>query len=96
MSDTIRPNDVEEETTVRLEWSPRGGPGNGDSAEGRVTRVWRPDDVQQFTVEADDSLLNVYADYRNPVVERVANPDAEDPDTETVGRLDAITPVDGA
>lgn len=69
-----------------------GRPGSGDAAEGEVTRVWRPDDVEEFTVDLGDDLVDVYADYRNPVVERVEGgaDDGGDPETETVGRLDRI------
>lgn len=85
---------------VRLAWSPKAAPGSGsgDDATGRVTRVWRPDDeVEQFTVETDDEFLNVYTDYRDPPVERVTEHegDGEEPDAETVGRLDEITRSDG-
>ena len=81
---------------VRLAWSPKGAQGSGNDAEGRVTRVWRPDDeVEQFTVETGDEFLNVYTDYRDPPVERVVESDGEEPDAETVGRLDEITPTDG-
>lgn len=93
-SDELQPNDIEEGTRVRLEWSPRGGPGAGSAAEGDVTNVWRPDDdVQEFTVEQDEDAINVYTDYRNPVVERVEGglDDGDEPETETVGRLDSIT-----
>ncbi|WP_276300931.1 hypothetical protein [Halorussus lipolyticus] len=93
-SDELQPNDLEEGTSVRLKWSPRGGRGAGSTAEGDVTRVWRPDDdVQEFTVERDDDAINVYTDYRNPVVERVEGglDGDEEPNTETVGRLDSIT-----
>ncbi|WP_135826040.1 hypothetical protein [Halorussus ruber] len=91
-SDELQPNDLEEGTRVRLEWSPRGGRGAASAAEGEVTGVWRPDDdVQEFTVEQDDDAINVYTDYRNPVVERVEGGlDGEEPDTQTVGRLDRI------
>jgi hypothetical protein len=94
-SDELQPNDLEEGTQVRLEWSPRGGRGAGSAAEGEVTGVWRPDDdVQEFTVEQDDDAINVYTDYRNPVVERVEGGlDGEEPDTQTVGRLDRIVPA---
>lgn len=80
---------------VELAWSPKGGRGAGDSAAGEVTRVWRPDDeVQEFTVETDDRFLNVYTDYRDPPVERVEDDgDGEEPDAETVGRLDEIRPA---
>ncbi|USZ68587.1 hypothetical protein NGM10_02320 [Halorussus salilacus] len=90
MADQLQPNDLEEGTRVELEWSPKGSPGTGKRAEGEVTRVWRPDgDVEQFTVQTDDFALNVYTDYRDPPVERVEGD--EDPDAETVGRLDGIT-----
>jgi hypothetical protein len=107
-SDDLQPNDLREGATVRVEWSPRGNAnvGPGDAAEGEVTRVWRPDDdVQEFTVQSDGFAINVYSDYRNPVVERVeggkknggagenAENDDTDPERETVGRLDCITPV---
>ncbi|MFC7080354.1 hypothetical protein [Halorussus caseinilyticus] len=92
-TDQLQPNDLEEGRRVRVEWSPRGGRGRGDDAEGEVTRVWRPDDdVQGFTVELGDDAINVYTDYRKPVVERVEGglDDGDDPETQTVGRLDRI------
>ncbi|UPV74086.1 hypothetical protein M0R89_16290 [Halorussus limi] len=96
MTDELQPNDLREEERVRVEWSPRGGRGTGDDATGEVTRVWRPDaDVEEFTVERGDDAINVYTDYRTPVVERVEGglEDGEEPETETVGRLDAILPA---
>ena len=97
MADELQPDDVEESMAVRLEWSPRGGPGAGDEAEGEVTRVWRPEDaVREFTVAVEDDVsLNVYADYRQPPVERVETHGDEDPIAETIGRLDGITLLDG-
>jgi hypothetical protein len=107
-SDDLEPNDLREGTTVRVGWSPRGNANVGpdDAAESEVTRVWRPDgNVQEFTVQSDGFAVNVYTDYRNPVVERVeggkkngegrenAENDDTDPERETVGRLDCITPV---
>ena len=96
MTNRIQPNDLEEGTAVRIEWSVKGAPGGGTTAEGRVTRVWRPDgDVENFTVETEDALLNVYTDYRDPPVERVEEGEGDDePETETVGRLDSITTVE--
>lgn len=94
VTDELRPNDLEEGVQARVEWTPRGGQGRGDAAAGEVTRVWRPDEeVKEFTVQSDDFDVNVYTDYRTPVVERVeGGGDAdEDPDAETVGRLDRIT-----
>lgn len=114
-SNDLQPNDLREGRRVRVEWSPRGnanaGP-RGDAAEGEVTRVWRPDeDVQEFTVQSDGFAVNVYTDYRNPVVERVeggkkkgdgrasgetesGEDEGDDPERETVGRLDRIAPVE--
>ena len=90
MTDELQPNDLEEGETVELEWSTKGNPGSGTRATGEVTRVWRPDgEVEQFTVQTDEFALNVYTDYRDPPVERVEGD--EDPDAETVGRLDGIT-----
>ncbi|WP_435178968.1 hypothetical protein [Halorussus sp. AFM4] len=93
-TDQLEPNDLEEGRRVRVEWSPQGGRGPGGDATGEVTRVWRPeDDVAEFTVELDDGAVNVYTDYRNPVVERVEGGlDDGEPETETVGRLDRIVP----
>ena len=92
----LRLDDVEESMTVELEWSARGGPGPGDRADGEVTRVWRTDgDVRQFTVAVGGDVdLNVYAEYRQPPVERAADDGDGDPDTETVGRLDAVRRLD--
>ncbi|UPW00129.1 hypothetical protein M0R88_16640 [Halorussus gelatinilyticus] len=94
MSDELQPDDLEEGARVRVEWSPRGGRGASDGATGEVTRVWRPDgEVQEFTVERDDDAINVYTDYRKPVVERVEGglEGDDEPETQTVGRLDGIT-----
>jgi hypothetical protein len=98
VSDELRPDDLEESMQVRVEWSPQGGRGPSDDATGPVTRVWRQDgDVQEFTVQADDSAVNVYTDYRNPVVERVEGglADDDEPETETVGRLDRVVEQSG-
>ena len=95
-TDQLRPNDLEEGRRVRVEWSPRGGRGPGDDATGEVTRVWRPeDDVEEFTVELGNDAINVYTDYRKPVIERVEGglDDGDEPETETVGRLDRIVPA---
>lgn len=90
MTDELSPNDLAEGMTVRLEWSPKSV-GPGGITEGEVTRVWRPDDdVREFTVRVDDTLLNVYTEYRDPPVERV-DEGGEEPETKTVGRLDAVT-----
>ncbi|WP_227376145.1 hypothetical protein [Haladaptatus halobius] len=89
MTDELSPNDLAEGMTVRLEWSPKNA-GAGGTAEGEITRVWRPDDdVREFTVRADDTLWNVYTEYRDPPVERV-NEDGDEPETKTVGRLDTV------
>jgi hypothetical protein len=96
VSDGLEPNDLEEGARVRIEWSPRGGRGTGDDATGEVTRVWRSDgDVGEFTVERDEDAINVYTDYRKPVVERVEGglEDGDEPEAETVGRLDGIVPA---
>jgi hypothetical protein len=96
-SNELQPNDLKEGASVRIEWSPRGGRGPGNGAEGDVTRVWRPDgDVQEFTIGLGEAAINVYTEYRNPVVERVEGgvDDGEKPETETVGRLDRIVPSD--
>jgi hypothetical protein len=96
-SDELQPNDLEEGASVRVEWSPRSGRGTGNAAEGDVTHVWQPDDdVQEFTIGLGDDAINVYTEYRNPVVERVEGgvDDGDDPQTETVGRLDRIVPSD--
>jgi len=96
VSDELQPDDLEEGSRVRVEWSPRGGRGASDDATGEVTQVWRPDDtVEEFTVERDDDAINVYTDYRKPVVERVEGglEDGVEPETETVGRLDRIVPA---
>jgi hypothetical protein len=92
----LQPNDLAEGRRVRVEWSPRGGRGPGDDATGEVTTVWRPDeDVQEFTVGLGDDAINVYTDYRKPVVERVEGGlDGDDPETQTVGRLDRIVASD--
>ncbi|WP_390184170.1 hypothetical protein [Haladaptatus pallidirubidus] len=67
MCDELSPNEVVEGMTVELEWSPKRA-GSGDTVEGEVTRVWRPeDDVREFTVrEAEETDWNVYTEYRNP------------------------------
>ncbi|WP_227354946.1 hypothetical protein [Haladaptatus salinisoli] len=88
MTDELSPNDLAEGMTVKLEWSPKKAAGGGAS-EGEVTRVWRPDDVREFTVRADDTLWNVYTEYRDPPVERV-DEGGEEPETKTIGRLDTI------
>jgi hypothetical protein len=96
MGDELQPDDVEEGTRVRVEWSPRGGRGASDAATGEVTQVWRPDgEVEEFTVQRGDDAINVYTDYRKPVVERVEGglEEGDDPETETVGRLDSIVPA---
>jgi len=92
----LRPDDVEESMTVRLAWSARGGSGPTTEADGEVTRVWRPEgDVREFTVAVDDDVdVNVYADYRQPTVERVVDDGDGDPDSKTVGRLDDVTRLD--
>jgi hypothetical protein len=67
--------------------------------------------VQEFTDQSDGFAINVYTDYRNPVVERVeggkkgeagkesdergSGENEDDPERETVGRLDRIAPVEG-
>ena len=101
---------------MRVGWSPRGNANVGpdDAAESEVTRVWRPDgNVQEFTVQSDGFAVNVYTDYRNPVVERVEggkkqgteggndevdegsrDDEGDDPERETVGRLDRVAPVE--
>lgn len=103
VTNELQLDDLEEGMDARVEWSARGGRGREDAAVGEVTRVWRPDDeTKEFTVQAEDFAINVYADYRHPVVERVEGGgggdgsedggDAdEDPERETVGRLDRIT-----
>ena len=82
--------------TVRLAWSARGGSGPTSEADGEVTRVWQPEDaVREFTVTVDEDVdLNVYADYRQPTVERATDDGDGDPETKTVGRLDGITRLD--
>jgi hypothetical protein len=52
--------------------------------------------VREFTIGLGDDAINVSTGYRNPVVERVEGgvDDADDPQTETVGRLDRIIPSD--
>lgn len=94
--DELQPDDLEEGMRACVEWSPRSGRAPGNSAEGDVTRVWRPDDVEEFTIRVDDFAFNVYTDYRTPVVERVevGEDEDEEPERETVGRLDRITSVD--
>lgn len=97
MSDELHPDDLEEGLHVRLAWSPKGAVGAGNSADGEITQIWRDDgSVRQFTVEADDEILNVYTEYRDPPVERVTGFGGEeskedDPETETVGRLDEVS-----
>lgn len=99
VSDELQPDDLEEGWQVELAWSPKGPVGAGNSADGEVTEIWRDDgNVRQFTVEADDEILNVYTEYRDPPVERVTGFDsaesgADDPTTETIGRLDQISRV---
>ncbi|WP_227774749.1 hypothetical protein [Haladaptatus pallidirubidus] len=95
MCDELSPNEVVEGMTVELEWSPKRA-GSGDTVEGEVTRVWRPeDDVREFTVrEAEETDWNVYTEYRNPPVERVdvgeGDSGDEIPEAQTVGRLERV------
>ncbi|WP_458206597.1 hypothetical protein [Haladaptatus sp. NG-SE-30] len=94
MNDELTPDELTEGTTVRLEWSPKRNPGAGGTTEGEVTRIWRPEnDVREFTVRAtDETIWNVYTEYRDPPVERVEGGDEadEEPETETVGRLERV------
>ena len=90
---TLEPNEIAEGMVVTFDWSPEKA-GGGGTVQGKITRVWRPeDDVQEFTVEEDDETVwNVYTEYRRPPVERIdlsGDGDTE-PDAETVGRLDEI------
>ncbi|MFH5798300.1 hypothetical protein [Haladaptatus sp. CMAA 1911] len=89
----LEPNEIAEGMVVTFDWSPEKS-GSGGTVEGKITRVWRPEnDVQEFTVEEDDETVwNVYTEYRRPPVERIdlsGDGDTE-PDAETVGRLDEI------
>ncbi|WP_264781576.1 hypothetical protein [Haladaptatus sp. T7] len=91
---TLEPNEVTEGMAVAFDWSPEKSSGGG-TVEGKITRVWQPDDdVQEFTVEADDGTVwNVYTEYRRPPVERVelsGDRNGTEPDARTVGRLDEI------